>query len=90
MRTLEEKLQITLNAISKLIAKQKEDEKQLKGLESKFASTKALCDQLTETSQLLRVKIQHGECELMELRMAMEKIEISLRNEQDRAVHQSD
>ncbi|XP_051124039.1 synaptonemal complex protein 1-like isoform X2 [Andrographis paniculata] len=58
---LEEKLQKAFNENSKLFAKQKEDERQWKGLESKFASTKALCDELTETLQQLTVQVQNAE-----------------------------
>lgn len=62
MSVLEEKLQIAYNENVKLKVKQKEDEKLWKGLESKFSSTKTLCDQLTETLQLLDVQVQQGMC----------------------------
>lgn len=60
MRALEEKLQNALNENAKLQVKQKEDEKLWKGLESKFSSTKTLCDQLTETLQKLAGLVQDG------------------------------
>lgn len=59
---LEEKLQIAYNENAKLKVKQKEDEKLWKGLESKFSSTKILCDHLTETLQQLNVQVQQGIC----------------------------
>lgn len=43
------------------LVKQKEDEKLSKGLESKFSSTKTLCDQLTETLQHLAGQIHDAE-----------------------------
>ncbi|KDP41376.1 hypothetical protein JCGZ_15783 [Jatropha curcas] len=58
---LEEKLQNALNENAKLKVKQKEDEKLWKGLESKFSSTKTLCDQLTETLQLLACQVHDAE-----------------------------
>ncbi|KAL6137096.1 hypothetical protein ACLB2K_062391 [Fragaria x ananassa] len=57
---LEEKLQNAFNDNAKFKVKQKEDEKLWKGLESKFSSTKTLCDQLTETLQLLAGQVQDG------------------------------
>lgn len=62
IRALEEKLQNAFNENAKFKVKQKEDEKLWKGLESKFSSTKTLCDQLTETLQLLAGQVQDGEC----------------------------
>ncbi|XP_022637869.1 synaptonemal complex protein 1 isoform X1 [Vigna radiata var. radiata] len=61
VRALEEKLQNALNENAKLQVKQKEDEKLWKGLESKFSSTKTLCDQLTETLQKLAGLVQDAE-----------------------------
>ncbi|KAM1729294.1 hypothetical protein ACFX12_019704 [Malus domestica] len=61
IRALEEKLQNAFNENAKLKVKQKEDEKMWKGLESKFSSTKTLCDQLTETLQLLAGQVQDAE-----------------------------
>ncbi|KAG6698958.1 hypothetical protein I3842_08G046100 [Carya illinoinensis] len=61
IRALEEKLQNAFNENAKLKVKQKEDEKLWKGLESKFSSTKTLCDQLTETLQHLAVQVQDAE-----------------------------
>ncbi|XWS15003.1 hypothetical protein CRYUN_Cryun35bG0057200 [Craigia yunnanensis] len=61
IRVLEEKLQNSFNENAKLKVKQKEDEKLWKGLESKFSSTKALCDQLTETLQHLFSQVQNAE-----------------------------
>ncbi len=61
IRALEEKLQNAFNENAKFKVKQKEDEKLWKGLESKFSSTKTLCDQLTETLQLLAGQVQDGE-----------------------------
>ncbi|XP_071924274.1 synaptonemal complex protein 1 isoform X2 [Coffea arabica] len=58
---LEEKLQNAFNENAKLKVKQKEDEKLWKGLESKFSSTKTLCDQLTETLQHLAAQVQDAE-----------------------------
>ncbi|XP_043808871.1 synaptonemal complex protein 2 isoform X3 [Manihot esculenta] len=58
---LEEKLQNAFNENAKLKVKQKEDEKLWKGLESKFSSTKTLCDQLTETLQHLAGQVQDAE-----------------------------
>ncbi|KAJ8541386.1 hypothetical protein K7X08_002202 [Anisodus acutangulus] len=61
VRMLEEKLQNAYNENAKLKVKQKEDEKLWKGLESKFSSTKTLCDQLTETLQHLTGVVQDAE-----------------------------
>nr|XP_011467644.1 PREDICTED: synaptonemal complex protein 2-like isoform X2 [Fragaria vesca subsp. vesca] len=61
IRALEEKLQNAFNENAKFKVKQKEDEKLWKGLESKFSSTKTLCDQLTETLQLLAGQVQDAE-----------------------------
>ncbi|KAL2317702.1 hypothetical protein Fmac_031578 [Flemingia macrophylla] len=58
---LEEKLQNALNENTKLKVKQKEDEKLWKGLESKFFSTKTLCDQITDTLQQLAALVQDAE-----------------------------
>ncbi|KAL0360188.1 UNVERIFIED_CONTAM: Synaptonemal complex protein 1 [Sesamum radiatum] len=59
IHVLEEKLQNAFNENAKLKVKQKEDEKKWEGLESKFSSTKTLCDQLTETLQQLNVQVQN-------------------------------
>ncbi|KAL3504738.1 hypothetical protein ACH5RR_034579 [Cinchona calisaya] len=61
IRVLEEKLQNAFNENAKLKVKQKEDEKLWKGLESKFSSTKTLCDQLTDTLQHLAGQVQDAE-----------------------------
>ncbi|XP_027187484.1 synaptonemal complex protein 1-like isoform X2 [Cicer arietinum] len=61
IRALEEKLQNAFNENAKLKVKQREDEKLWKGLESKFSSTKTLCDQLTETLQQLASLVQDAE-----------------------------
>ncbi|XP_020228153.1 synaptonemal complex protein 1 [Cajanus cajan] len=61
VHALEEKLQNAFNENAKLKVKQKEDEKLWKGLESKFSSTKTLCDQLTETLQQLAGLVQDAE-----------------------------
>ncbi|XAR62159.1 hypothetical protein NMG60_11016800 [Bertholletia excelsa] len=61
IHALEEKLQNAVNENAKLKVKQKEDEKLWKGLESKFSSTKTLCDQLTETLQHLAGQVQDAE-----------------------------
>ncbi|KAJ1381593.1 Synaptonemal complex protein 1, partial [Sesbania bispinosa] len=61
INALEEKLQNAFNENAKLKVKQKEDEKLWKGLESKFSSTKTLCDQLTETLQQLAGLVQDAE-----------------------------
>ena len=60
IQILEEKLQYALNENAKLKVKQKEDEKLWKGLESKFFSTKTLCEQLTETLKYLACQVQDG------------------------------
>ena len=60
IHVLEEKLQNAFNENAKLRVKQKEDEKLWKGLESKFTSTKTLCDQLTETLQYLAGQVHDG------------------------------
>ncbi|KAK4742088.1 hypothetical protein SAY87_000089 [Trapa incisa] len=61
VRTLEEKLQNAFNENAKLKVKHKEDEKLWKGLESKFSSTKAFCEQLSETLQILAGQVQDAE-----------------------------
>ncbi|KAF5196286.1 Synaptonemal complex protein [Thalictrum thalictroides] len=61
VHALEEKLQNAINENAKLKVKQKEDVKLWKGLESKFSSTKALCDQLTETLQQLAGQVRDAE-----------------------------
>ncbi|KAJ6954552.1 synaptonemal complex protein 1-like [Populus alba x Populus x berolinensis] len=61
IHVLEDKLQNAFNENAKLKVKQKEDEKLWKGLESKFSSTKTLCDQLTETLQNLAGQVQDAE-----------------------------
>ncbi|KAM7259005.1 hypothetical protein ACFE04_014746 [Oxalis oulophora] len=61
IRALEEKLQDAMNDNAQLKVKQKEDERLWKGLESKFSSTKTLCDQLTETLQHLAGQVQDAE-----------------------------
>ncbi|PSR99884.1 Synaptonemal complex protein [Actinidia chinensis var. chinensis] len=61
IHVLEEKLQNAFNENAKLRVKQKEDEKLWKGLESKFTSTKTLCDQLTETLQYLAGQVHDAE-----------------------------
>ncbi|CAL9215907.1 unnamed protein product [Arabidopsis halleri] len=58
---LEEKLQNAFNENAKLRVRQKEDEKLWRGLESKFSSTKTLCDQLTETLQHFASQVQDAE-----------------------------
>ncbi|XP_042476952.1 synaptonemal complex protein 1-like isoform X2 [Macadamia integrifolia] len=58
---LEEKLQNAINENAKLSVKQNEDAKLWKGLESKFSSTKTLCDQLTETLQQLAGQVRDAE-----------------------------
>ncbi|XP_020243852.1 synaptonemal complex protein ZEP1-like isoform X2 [Asparagus officinalis] len=50
---LEDKVQEEINENSRLRAKQTEDEKNWKGIDSKISSTNALCDQLTETLEQL-------------------------------------
>lgn len=60
VHVLEEKLKNAYNENAKLKVKHKEDEKLWKGLESKFSSTKTLCDQLTETLQHLAGVVQDG------------------------------
>ncbi|KAJ0256599.1 hypothetical protein HA466_0095340 [Hirschfeldia incana] len=58
---LEEKLQNPFNENAKLRVMQKEDDKLWRGMESKFSSTKTLCDQLTETLQHLASQVQEAE-----------------------------
>ncbi|KAI4372568.1 hypothetical protein MLD38_010781 [Melastoma candidum] len=58
---LEGKLQNAFNENAKLKVKQTEDEKLWRGLESKYSSTKNLCDQLAETLQLLAGQIEDAE-----------------------------
>ncbi|CAA0809927.1 Synaptonemal complex protein 1 [Striga hermonthica] len=58
---MEEKLRNAFNENAQLKVKQKEDEKLWIGLESKFFSTKILCDQLTETLQQLNVQVHQAE-----------------------------
>ncbi|CAH8309714.1 unnamed protein product [Eruca vesicaria subsp. sativa] len=61
IHALEEKLQNAFNENAKLRVMQKEDEKLWRGMESKFSSTKTLCDQLTETLQHLASQVQEAE-----------------------------
>ncbi|KAI3822436.1 hypothetical protein L1987_10026 [Smallanthus sonchifolius] len=61
IHVLEEKLQHAYNENAKLKVKHREDEKLWRGLESKFSSTKAICDQLTETLQTLADQVQNAE-----------------------------
>ncbi|KAK9079466.1 hypothetical protein SSX86_001138 [Deinandra increscens subsp. villosa] len=61
IHVLEEKLQHVYNENAKLKVKHREDEKLWRGLESKFSSTKAICDQLTETLQTLADQVQNAE-----------------------------
>ncbi|KAG9159853.1 hypothetical protein Leryth_007866 [Lithospermum erythrorhizon] len=61
VHVLEEKLQNAYNENAKLKVRQKEDEKLWKGLESKFSSTKTVCDQLTETLHHLAGQVQEAE-----------------------------
>lgn len=57
IHVLEEKLQHAYNENAKLKVKH---EKLWRGLESKFSSTKAICDQLTETLQTLADQVHNG------------------------------
>ncbi|KAJ0481186.1 hypothetical protein HanIR_Chr13g0639861 [Helianthus annuus] len=61
IHVLEEKLQHAYNENAKLKVTHREDEKLWRGLESKFSSTKAICDQLTETLQTLADQVQNAE-----------------------------
>ncbi|GER37763.1 myosin heavy chain-related protein [Striga asiatica] len=70
---MEEKLRNAFNENAQLKVKQKEDEKLWRGLESKFSSTKTLCDQLTETLQLLNVQVQQGRFPMHEYSLSAEK-----------------
>ncbi|XP_028757359.1 synaptonemal complex protein 2 [Neltuma alba] len=72
VHALEEKLRHAFNENAKLKVKQKEDEKLWKGLESKFSSTKTLCDQLTETMQQLSGLVQAAEKdkEILEVKLS--------------------
>ncbi|OAY67794.1 Synaptonemal complex protein ZEP1 [Ananas comosus] len=58
---LEAKLQQAVNKNAKLKAKQTEDSKLWQGLDSKFSSTKTMCDQLTETLQQLACQTRVAE-----------------------------
>ncbi|XP_039049818.1 synaptonemal complex protein 2-like [Hibiscus syriacus] len=84
IRILEEKLQNAFNENAKLKVKQKEDEKLWKGLESKFSSTKTLCDQLTETLHHLANQVQNAEKdeEFFEVKVAEGSKAIDSLNEQ--------
>ncbi|XP_038983275.1 synaptonemal complex protein ZEP1-like isoform X2 [Phoenix dactylifera] len=61
IHVLEAKLQQAVNENAKLKVKQTEDTKLWKGLDSKFSSTKMLCDQLTETLQHLTCQTHAAE-----------------------------
>uniref|UniRef100_A0A251SSI6 Putative myosin heavy chain-related protein n=1 Tax=Helianthus annuus TaxID=4232 RepID=A0A251SSI6_HELAN len=61
IHVLEEKLQHAYNENAKLKVTHREDEKLWRGLESKFSSTKAICDQLTETLQTLADQVKNAE-----------------------------
>ncbi|KAL4604126.1 hypothetical protein ACB092_10G170500 [Castanea dentata] len=86
IRALEEKLQNAFNENAKLKVKQKEDEKLWKGLESKFSSTKTLCDQLTETLQHLAGQVQDAEKdkEFFEEKLSTSSIALDELNQQMR------
>lgn len=60
IHALEAKLQNAFNENVKLKVKQKEDEKLWNRLQSKFSSTKFLCDQLTETLSHLTSQVHNG------------------------------
>lgn len=62
---LEAKLLQAVNENAKLKVKQTEDTKLWKGLDSKFSSTKTLCDQLTETLQRLAGQTHAGMIKLL-------------------------
>lgn len=57
---LEAKLQQAVNENAKLKVKQTEDSKLWQGLDSKFSSTKTMCDRLTETLQQLACQTRVG------------------------------
>ncbi|XP_071698726.1 synaptonemal complex protein 1-like [Rutidosis leptorrhynchoides] len=61
IHALEEKLQNAYNENAQLKVKHREDEKLWRGLESKFCSTKTMCNQLTETLQTLADQVQNAE-----------------------------
>ncbi|KAK1287748.1 Synaptonemal complex protein 2 [Acorus calamus] len=61
IHVLEQKLQDLSIENEKLRVKQKEDEKCWKCLDSKFSSTKMMCEQLTETLQQLVGQVQESE-----------------------------
>ncbi|KAK1313685.1 Synaptonemal complex protein 2 [Acorus calamus] len=61
IHVLEQKLQDLSIENEKLRVKQKEDEKRWKCLDSKFSSTKMMCEQLTETLQQLVGRVQESE-----------------------------
>ncbi|PWA62456.1 hypothetical protein CTI12_AA194020 [Artemisia annua] len=61
IRALEEKLQNAYNENAKLKVKHIQDNKLLTALESKFASTQSICDQITETLQTLAYQVQDAE-----------------------------
>ncbi|PHU19818.1 hypothetical protein BC332_10969 [Capsicum chinense] len=83
VRMLEEKLQNAYNENAKLKVKQKEDEKLWKGLESKFSSTKTLCDQLTETLQHLAGVVQDAEKDKASLEDKQSATSVVIDNLQD-------
>lgn len=62
-------MQSAFNENAKFKVKQREDEKLWKGLQSKFSSTKTLCDQLTETLHLLAGQVQAGMYSIKKIRV---------------------
>ncbi|CAH1429028.1 unnamed protein product [Lactuca virosa] len=80
IHALEEKLQNAYNENAKLKVKHQEDEKLWKGLESKFFSTKTLCDQLTETLQLLSDQVQDGEKDKVSFANKLSETSLALDN----------
>ncbi|GMH31388.1 hypothetical protein Nepgr_033231 [Nepenthes gracilis] len=84
VHTLEEKLQTALNENAKLKVKQKEDEKLWDGLALRFSSTKAMCDQLTQTLQVLAGQLQDAEKDkqLIEQKLSANSATVDKLNEQ--------
>ncbi|KAL0314273.1 UNVERIFIED_CONTAM: Synaptonemal complex protein ZEP1 [Sesamum angustifolium] len=88
IHVLEEKLQNAFNENAKLKVKQKEDEKLWEGLESKFSSTKTLCDQLTETlhrcyDKTIEEDVAANKVAMESLTSKMEKLHFEMRVKED-------
>ncbi|XP_076881372.1 synaptonemal complex protein 1-like [Bidens hawaiensis] len=80
IHVLEEKLQHAYNDNAKLKVKHREDEKLWRGLESKFSSTKAICDQLTETLQTLADQVHNAEKDKVMFESKLSETSVALDN----------